>query len=209
MSKILKHSPIEQPLDEVLYTSPHGWITVKKNGEFYYCERKGQDSIAFVLFATNLEDHKRIGVVREYKSPIGIPLITAFGGSIDDEKYHENLYTLVIDEVLEESGFRVSEKDIVYYGKVYVSTQMNQYCHLFAVSVDKFVQGLRTTENPLELQSVIEWLTLPEVFKLEDWKAILITAKRMAEEKGMIRIIPINEVQNSSSQTINEQEETA
>lgn len=209
MNKILKHSPVEQPMDEVLYTSPHGWITVKKNGEFYYCERKGQDSIAFVLFSSNIEDHKRIGVVREYKSPIGIPLVTAFGGSIDDEKYHDNLYTLVIDEVLEESGFKVEASDITYYGKVYVSTQMNQFCHLFAVSVDKFIQGLRTTDNPLELQSVIEWLTLPEVFQLEDWKAILITAKRMAEERSMIRIIPSNEVQNSSPQVNNEQEKIA
>lgn len=187
----ISHAPEVQPEHKVLFSSE--FITVKKTSGYFYAERKGIDSVAFVLFANNADDEKRIGVVREFKIPINKFLPSAFGGSIDEEKYFEDLNTLVIDEVLEESGFTVTKEDIDYYGKVLVSTQMNQFCHLFAVRVDKFRQGLKTTNNPREIESTVEWLTLPEVFILEDWKAITIVAKRMISSPTIIQVTKINE----------------
>ena len=185
--KLLKHNPVVTE-DEVVYTSPGEWIKVKLNGEFYYTERKGADSIAFVLFANNTDDLKRIGLVKEFKKPVNQAIISAFGGSIDHEKYHDNLFTLVQDEALEESGFKVEFDDIEYYGKVFVSSMMNQFCHLFGITVNKFTQGLKTTTNPEELKSTIEWLTLPEVINLQDWKAILIVTKRMASNNSLVKV---------------------
>lgn len=187
----IQHTPEVQPEHTILFNSE--FITVKKNDGYFYAERKGVDSVAFVLFANNADDEKRIGVVREFKNPINRFMPTAFGGSIDEERYFEDLTVLVIDEVVEESGFIVKKEDIDYYGKVLVSTQMNQFCHLFAVRVDKFRQGLKTTNNPREIESTIEWLTLPEVFQLEDWKVMTIVAKRMISSPTIIQATKINE----------------
>jgi len=195
----IKHSPIIENA-ELLHTTPY--VNLKKIDGFYFAERKGVDSVAFVLFATNTNDEKRIGLIDEFKIPVNKSLVTAFGGSIDDEKYHNDLRTLVQEEVLEESGFTVKLEDIDYYGKMYVSTQMNQFCHLFGVTVDKNLQGLRTTTNPRELESVVTWITVPEVLQLEDWKALTIVTKRMASRKITLNIRPIN----NQSPTTAEQE---
>ena len=162
----------------------HKFIKLKSTGKFIYAERNGVDSVAFILIATNASDERRIGVVNEFKPPIDSFFTTAFGGSIDKEKYKDNLVQLVIDEVIEEAGFTVSAEQVKGYGKVLVSTQMNQRCFLFAVEVDKLSQGQRTTTDPMELQSSIVWLTIPDALKLEDWKTATIISKRLAENNS-------------------------
>ena len=161
----------------VIFNNP--FIKVKTSGKFIYAERKGVDSVAFILLATNASDERRIGLINEYKPPVSAFLTTAFGGSIDKE-YKDNLKKLVINEVIEEAGFVVTEEQIKDYGKVFVSSQMNQFCHLFAVEVDKTKQGDATTTDLLEMQSSVVWMTLPDALKIEDWKAVTIIAKRLA-----------------------------
>lgn len=192
MDKAIKHEPIIFENHELEYKSE--FINVKRNGGYYYAERKGVDSVAFVLFSISLTDENRIGVIKEKKYPIEEYVITAFGGSIDNPKYFNDLRQVVIDEAIEEAGFIVEDKDISYYGKVLVSTQMNQYCHLFGVAVDKYKQVQKTTTNIRELDSTIVWLTLPEVIKLNDWKAITIVAKKMSENNNLIRASKITNV---------------
>ncbi len=192
MDKAIKHEPIILENHELEYQSE--FINVKRNGGYYYAERKGVDSVAFVLFSISLTDENRIGVIKEKKYPIEEYVITAFGGSIDNPKYFNDLRQVVIDEAIEEAGFIVEDKDISYYGKVLVSTQMNQYCHLFGVAVDKYKQVQKTTTNIRELDSTIVWLTLPEVIKLNDWKAITIVAKKMSENNNLIRASKITNV---------------
>lgn len=182
----IKHSPEVCEEHEILFDNP--WLKVKKAGGFIYSERKGVDSIAFVLVAMNANDERRIGLIHEYKDPIKRFVTTAFGGSIDNEKYHEDLRTLVKDEVIEESGFDVSFESINYHGKVMVSTQSNQFCHLFSVDVDKLKQGDRTTTNATELLSAVTWISVKDIQNLEDWKAQAIILRRMMSRNGLIYV---------------------
>lgn len=179
---------VDKKPHELLFDSQ--FIKVKSAGKFTYAERKGVDSVAFILIATNASDERRIGLINEFKPPIDSFLTTAFGGSIDQDKYKDNLTQLVIEEVVEEAGFKVSENNVKYYGKVFCSTQMNQFVNLFAVEVDKLKQGERTTTDPLELKSSIVWTTIPEALKLEDWKVATIIAKRLANNDSYAVVRP-------------------
>ena len=182
----IKYSP-ELKEEHQVILDEH-FLKVKKAGAYVYAERLGVDSVAFILMAINANDEKRIGLINEYKDPIGRFALTAFGGSIDDAKYHEDLRLLVKDEVLEESGFRVPISSIKYHGKAFVSTQSNQFCHLFSVEVDKLSQGEKTTTNPSELRDTVQWISMKEVKSLEDWKSQAIILRRMIENNGMIFI---------------------
>lgn len=179
--KEIPHTPSQ--IDDHKTIFDNVWLKVKQIGSFIYAERKGIDSVAFVLLDKDTSDARRIGLTHEFKDPIGCLLTTAFGGSIDDEKYHADLRVLVKDEVIEEAGFDVALEDINYHGKVFTSTQMNQYTHLFSVNVNKSLQGQRTTTNVTELMATIKWLTVYEIKDLQDWKAITIITKRMMQDK--------------------------
>lgn len=183
-SNSIQHSPEIKSEHELIFDNP--WLKVKKAGGFIYSERKGVDSVAFVLIAINASDERRIGLIHEWKDPLGRFLTSAFGGSIDDEKYHADLRTLVKDEVIEESGFDVALDAIGYHGKVMVSTQSNQFCHLFSVEVNKLLQGDKTTTNPTELMSAVSWVTMKDVKDLEDWKAQAIILRRMMDRNGLV-----------------------
>lgn len=174
---MLRDKPKIIPTHETVFDGE--WFKVKKNDNFYYGERLGTNSVAFVLVSKESTDPKPYGVVKEYKDPIDQFVITAFGGSIDEEEYRNDLEHLVQVEVAEESGFRVEKEDIWYLGKVFVSTQMNQYCHLFIVYVDKNEAGPKTTTNPTELTATVVWLDGKEVVELEDWKAATILSKKV------------------------------
>jgi hypothetical protein len=185
-TKVVKYSPHLIKEHEVIFDTP--FLKVKKAGGYFYSERKGIDSVAFILLAVNASDERRIGLIHEYKDPIGEFLTTAFGGSIDDDKYHSDLRTLVKDEVIEEAGFDVSLSNIEYHGNVMVSTQSNQFCHLFTVEVDKLKQVERTTTNPTELKSAVTWISMKEVLNLQDWKAQSIILRRMIANDGLVYI---------------------
>jgi len=190
MSKKIQYSPNLSSLNhKTEYISDEqSYLTVKNNDGFYYGERKGIDSVAFVLFAINTDDDKRIGLVYELKPPLEHSLTGAFGGSIDDEKYYDDLRSLVKDEAMEEAGFDINVNDVKYYGKYYVSTQQNQFCYLFGVTVDKTKQQLRTTTNVRELESTIMWVSLPEVVHLKEWKAILICLNRFLDNQSVVTV---------------------
>lgn len=161
------------------------WLKVKQTkGGFTYAERKGVNSIAFILLSKDANDKTSCGVIQEWKDPIEKFITTAFGGSIDKDEYKNDLELLVQDEVREESGFEVPTEDIWYVGKVFCSTQMNQFVHLFIVRVDKEKQGPKTTTNPTEMKAEIVWLAPKQLAKLEDWKSITIYSK--AVELGLI-----------------------
>jgi len=179
--------------DEILFEADGGWLKIKKcsNHNYVYAERKGVDSVAFVLFDKNQNNTKRFGVVRELKPSIDKMMPTAFGGSIDKEYYKQDLRVLVKEEVMEESGFDVELQDIKFYDRILVSTQMNQFCYLFAVSVDRNKQQDKTTTNPAELLAEVIWLDLGEVAALQDWKAITIIAKRLTSSDTKITLKPI------------------
>ena len=138
---------------------------------FQFAERLGVDSVAFVCYDRNKE---LFLLNNEYKPPNDLFLSGAFGGSIDKNKKKEEI---VIDECKEEAGFTVSFDNVKYVGKVMVSTQMNQFCYLYLVEVNKEDQGEKMPENEVEAMSTTSWLPIKDIFKLNDWKCITIIAK--------------------------------
>lgn len=75
------------------------------------------------------------------------------------------------------TGFVVELEDIKYLGDAFVSTQMNQFCHLFIVFVDKENQGEREPENAIEAMAKTKWVDKKDIKEMRDWKAITIMAK--------------------------------
>ncbi len=144
------------------------FLKIKKceNRDYFYAERFGKDSVAFILY------HKAPGVfglILEYKPPINSFLATAFGGSIDKSC---SLQKIVEDEVREEAKY-INAK-ITYYGKAFVSTQMNQFCHLYFVDVTNATKCESEPENDIESKSSVVWLSKEEVIYGDCWKAATI-----------------------------------
>jgi len=148
--------------------------------QYQFAERAGKDSVAFICWDINYGDFL---LNKEFKPPINSFLLGAFGGSLDKDKTHSEI---VIDEVKEEAGFTVIKKDVHCVGKVMVSTQMNQFCYLFLVEVDKTKQEDREPENAIEAMAKTEWVTWDsdKIPILNDWKPITIIA--MAQAKKII-----------------------
>ena len=141
---------------------------------YQYGERKGVNSVAFVCFDKSTG---RFLINKEATPPTGEFLLRAFGGSIDKDKSYEGI---VQDEVHEEAGYKVGFSKIKFVGKSFVSTQMNQYCHLYLVIVSDNQKTERKPENACEALAEPVWMTEAEIIDGDDWKsiAILIKAKR-------------------------------
>ena len=98
-------------------------------------------------------------------------------GHIDENK---SPYEAVIREAKEESGSDITADDIISLGKVMVSTQSNQFCHLYLVTVNADKMGETDPQNEIEAEATLEWFNLEDAFNYEDWKLITIIAKAKA-----------------------------
>ena len=149
---------------------------------YQFAERLGKDSIAFILW-DSVEEQFLLN--REFKPPLGEFILGAFGGSMDKDKSPEEI---VIAEVKEEAGFVVTKEQVYLVGEVMVSTQMNQFCKLYLVEVDKKNQDEREPENAIEEMATTEWVEWDEseLAKLRDWKPLAIIF--MAQGK---KILPL------------------
>ena len=152
--------------------NPNGdpFFTVRKAKDYYvYGERAGVDSVAFILADGSTS---KLGLINEPKPPLGDNEFrtTAFGGSLDKNILIEDI---VREEVKEEAGYDVPIENIIPLGKVLVSTQMNQHCHLFIVDVTDIPLGERNLEEN-EAGSTVVWTDKEDITMMEDWKAPLI-----------------------------------
>ena len=151
------------------------FLNIKKaenfGSDYYYAERLGKDSIAFVLVNTKNYDSVMYGLIREFKPPINEFMVTAFGGSLD--KTH-NIVETVITEVKEESGYIVTPQNCDYKGKFFVSSQMNQFCHLFEVYVTDAKLGGKQPDSKGEEMAEVVWIRRDDIDTLDCWKARLI-----------------------------------
>ena len=150
---------------------------------YQFAERLGKDSVAFICYD---KETNMVLLNNEFKPPIGSYLLSAFGGSLDKAS-NIGQEEIVRAEVREEAGFEVTTEDIVDLGKVFVSTQMNQFCSLYLVYVDSKKQGERHPENKCESLATTLWHSIynQNLFReLEDWKAITIIAK--SERMGLL-----------------------
>eukprot|EP01027_Heterolobosea_sp_BB2_P024423 GEZU01036788.1.p1 GENE.GEZU01036788.1~~GEZU01036788.1.p1 ORF type:complete len:214 (-),score=45.58 GEZU01036788.1:36-677(-) len=205
--------------ENVLYSSPGGYIQVKNrrgNPGFFYAERKGVDSCAFILYDPHRRPDKPYGLVSERKDGLDarykqdVFLTTAFGGSndyhlvplatylsmSDAEQAEHFARNLVLEEVLEESGFRFANveqlrsdpaklnKIVQYMGKYFVSTQMNQFCFLYLVDVSEAQEGAPTTTDYFELMATTVWMSKEEVLtQTQDWKSQIIVNKHIVNSR--------------------------
>lgn len=138
---------------------------------YYYAERKGKDSVAFILYN---DTHKKYGLIHEWKPPLQEWLVTAFGGSIDS---HKSVLEIVRQECKEEAGYNPCDGHIQFMGKHFVSTQMNQFCYLYLVSVQGYEQHILSLEEEEqrklsgEHKSTPVWMTYEQVLDTQCWKA--------------------------------------
>ena len=165
----------------------HKWMNLYVSSDeyekaFYFAERNGIDSIAFLCFKEEL-GNPLVLVNYEYKPPIGTFLRGAFGGSLD--KTSDPLQT-VIAEVKEEAGYGVEPKDVIGLGEVFVSSMKNQFCHLYLVKVSEDRKVGRDPQNAAETAAETEWVDPSDVFLFSDWKAITIVSK--AVRLGWIKL---------------------
>ena len=145
---------------------------------YQFAERRGVDSIAFICYDENSEQFL---INCEYKPPTNQFIDGAFGGSLDK---NVDKIQIVLDEIREEAGFDIDKEYVYFLGKVFVSTQMNQYCHLYIIEVDRNKQLERKPENLVEAMAKTKWIGWDDIGKLEDWKAITILAK--AKSQGIL-----------------------
>ena len=144
---------------------------LKTKDGYEYCERKGKDSVAFILMK-KVGTQWFIGLRNEYKPSINTWINGAFGGSLDKKK--SPCHT-VIDEVAEEAGYKVKEENIKYCGKYFVSSQMNQFCMLYLVDVSNAKWVDKLPEDTAEFISDVNWFTFPNTFMSTlCWKAALL-----------------------------------
>ena len=147
---------------------------------YLFAERLGVDSVAFILWDSGAEQFL---LNKEYKPPVDEFIIGAFGGSMDKDKNPEEI---VIAETKEEAGFVVTKEQVHFVGEAFVSTQMNQFCKLYLVEVNKEDQDEREPENAMEASAEPTWLDWEpsELADLRDWKALTIIY--MAQGKGVL-----------------------
>lgn len=161
------------------------YLRLMQVGHYRYAERKGKDSVAFVLVDdSRWRNGRSYGLIHEFKPPIRSWLTTAYGGSLD---CHRPLNRIVQQEVEEEAGIRVTLDGIVHIGSYFVSTQMNQFCHLFVVHANApYLMGTQkegwTAEDKkddLERLSTPVWLSAEDALMSPCWKAQVIIRRHL------------------------------
>jgi len=174
-------------------TTPAGdpFMTVKKSrGYYYYAERGGVDSIAFILYDADRGENGEYGLIYEAKPPLDERVgakhmsVTAFGGSIDMDKGYDEICQI---EVLEEAGYDIPTENIHSVGSTLVSSQMSQYCFGYFVDVTGKTAGKTETDIFNEEQEQKDpdefkhnktiWLDLEGLMANNDWKSIWIFSK--------------------------------
>jgi hypothetical protein len=187
-----------------IFDTPFIKVKEAKTEKYFYSERKGVDSVAFIL---NDNISGSFGFINERKPPlderisedIDIPfkeeeafLETAFGGSNDginmeeyfkmnEEERISHFKKTVIAETREEAGYEITEENIEFVSKVFVSTQQNQFCYLFLVDITGKESFEPEYENSTEAKSNVVWKTLDEAFETQDWKAKTILGHKLFE----------------------------
>ena len=176
--------------EEVICESPQknakgiSYMTVRKNSNssYIYSQRLGINSVAFILYDRTVDTFCAIS---ERKPPLDfidggkVFLTTAFGGSIDKDVPME---VIVQTEVREEAGYNVSLSDIECVGSVMVSTQSNQMCYLYLVTVDDSKICPTEPQSIMEAEATLEWFKYEDAHNFSDWKLSTILFKAKSQQ---------------------------
>ena len=170
--------------DEVSYVSPMKKktlpaLTVRRQfdpadddgvGGYYFAERAGRDSVAFLLHDETRGD-AAWGVLSQWHGPLRRFVTGAYTGSLD--KPGLGLADIVQEEVVEEAGYRVGPERIDYLGAQPVSGKCKEECHLFRVDVAGLPMLPLRPENPFEANTERPWWTAQQVLEQGEWKSRL------------------------------------
>lgn len=181
----IKYISESNPNSEVVFSSD--FLNLKNTNNYLFAERKNIDSLAFVFFATNIDDDRRIGLCYDFQPSINKSIIKAFTSSINNPDTVD-LRDLIIEEARIQAGFHVNKDEIEYLGKCLTSSKMSEFSHLFGIAVDKTRQTKKENTTNLKIDSGHYWSTVEEIKDLEDWKAQLIVYKRYLNKKNQILI---------------------
>jgi len=190
--------------NEIILAQPNPFIAIKtgpKSDTYSYSERKGIDSIAFIIQTGEdeyiLTSERKPPMDARIKEGIyGIEyskngeafIATAFGGSNDkmdvkeyqklsnDEKI-EYFKNIVFSEGIEEAGYKVSKNDIEFKGSSFVSTQSNQMCYLNLVDGRNAELVEKEPDSDMEAMAESKTYTAKQIKEnLIDWKAKFIVS---------------------------------
>ena len=144
------------------------------NGEdFYFIERAGIDSVAFILYDNDAEDNRTIGMINQYRGSYGEFIKGCYTGSLD--KPDKSLVEIVIDEVKEEAGFEVTEDRVYFLSKEITGAATNERVNLYLVDVTYAKKVDLEPESTFEKNTENLWYSPQQAFDVAtDWKAKLI-----------------------------------
>lgn len=150
------------------------------------------DLCAFVLFATNIDDARRVGLAYERQNSINKSIIKAFTFSLPLD-FKGDIREIVKEEVMLQTGFNVSLEHIEYLEKSFIGNSSGNFCHHFGITVDKRMQMPKTSKLPSVIDASHFWAMNEEIKDLQDWMAQLTCIKRFTSK--MNSIIIANNVQ--------------
>lgn len=165
-----KHIKVYCIVDELTDEGPEG---------YFYTERNGKDSVAFILVDREKEAYQ---FLQQWHGPTNQFNLGAFTGSREIEKSLNAIET-IIAEVEEEAGYTVTSEDVTLLGSYLVSGNSNESVDLAIVDVTGKEQELKNPENVFEENTVRYWLKPDQAFKaLKEWKGLVCLMKDLANQ---------------------------
>jgi 8-oxo-dGTP diphosphatase len=157
--------------DKIIYESPGRWIKVIETPhKFYYCERKGIDSVAVFLIKKTAEGDY-LALMKLQPLPIHNPPLQAkqrlfvcpITGSIEEKEAPE---LAAKREALEEGGYDIPSLEEL--GSYIVGTQTNEVCYLFVADVTDIPRSEPKGDGSyFESVSKEMWVALQDLHKYE------------------------------------------
>lgn len=141
---------------------------------YYYSQRVGKDSVAFLLYDQERDQYQCLS---QFHGPLARYVPGAFTGSMDKEGLSPHQIT--IEEVAEEAGYEVTNDfaRVLLLGKEPVSSQTSEEVNLFVVDITGLPQRIRAPENIYEDNITRFWFDGDAIIDKLEWKAKLIVLK--------------------------------
>lgn len=152
------------------------WCTIKKieknNGEsYYFSERAGVDSVAFILFDAN-NGETPFGIIEQYRGNYGAFHKGCYTGSND--KPELTMEEIVVEEVKEEAGYEVTLDRVAFMTKEFCGSGTNESVYLYVVDVTDVPLGETAPESIFEENTENLWVDKQGLMHCDDWKSKLI-----------------------------------
>ena len=186
---------------EVLHDNPFRKFCKDTKKDWYFVQRKGIDSVKFLLFKRDPEF--KIGLVKEPWSQFDhmesngdyTMVDSVFSGSqdkmtdeeylaLDDEAKLMLMSSIVTNEAEEESGYLV-ERDAVDFRGINRYGSTTEKCWMFTICVDDADMGKKNPQTDKELMAETIWITPEEVSGLECSITKTLCYELILEEMGV------------------------